>query len=164
MGADVFRMLICGPSNSCKTNILLHMLYTLLEFDKIFLYSKNLNQNKYQALLHDFAENIDLKFGYQVIEAPGGRDDNIPLGELPAENQKIVVFDGLVCDKNQNDIINYFINGQHRNCSVIYLTQTFFEVPKNIWDNCSHFCSFPIPPTGKQADRRRGGGCGRISQ
>ena len=34
MPADVFRMLICGPSNSGKTNILLHMLYELLEFDK----------------------------------------------------------------------------------------------------------------------------------
>ena len=34
MPTDVFRMLICGPSNSGKTNILLHMLYELLEFDK----------------------------------------------------------------------------------------------------------------------------------
>ena len=48
MTADVFRMLICGPSNSGKTNILLHMLYELLEFDKIYLFSKNLHQNKYQ--------------------------------------------------------------------------------------------------------------------
>ena len=42
MPADVFRMLICGPSNSGKTNTLLHMLYELLEFDKIYLFSKNL--------------------------------------------------------------------------------------------------------------------------
>ena len=47
MPADVFRMFICGPSNSGKTNILLHMLYELLEFDKIYLFSKNLHQNKY---------------------------------------------------------------------------------------------------------------------
>ena len=38
MAADVFRMLIFGPSNSGKTNILLH--YELLEFDKIYLFSK----------------------------------------------------------------------------------------------------------------------------
>ena len=53
MPADVFRMLICGPSNSGKTNILLHMLYELLEFDKIYLFSKNLHQNKYQSLLQE---------------------------------------------------------------------------------------------------------------
>ena len=37
MPADVFRMLICGPSNSGKTNTLLHMLYELLEYDKPLL-------------------------------------------------------------------------------------------------------------------------------
>ena len=56
MPADVFRMLICGPSNSDKTITLLHMLYELLEYDKIYLFSKNLHQNKYQALLQEFAE------------------------------------------------------------------------------------------------------------
>ena len=120
MPAHVFRMLICGPSNSGKTNILLHMLYELLEFDKIYLFSKNLHQNKYQSLLQDFAKRINPKVGYEVIEAHG--DEIIPLEELPVDNQKIVVFDDLVCESNQNSIINYFINGRHRNCCVIYLT------------------------------------------
>jgi len=92
--------------------------------------------------LQDFASNIDP--GYEVIEAPG--DEIIPLEELPVENQKIAVFDDLVCESNQNSIINYFINGRHRNCSVIYLTQTFYKVPKNIRDNCSHFCIFCFLP------------------
>ena len=144
MPADVFRMLICGPSNSGKTNILLHMIYKLLEFDKVYLFSKNLHQNKYQALLRDFAANIDPDVGYEVIEAPG--DEIVPLEELPVDNQKIAVFDDLVCESNQNRIINYFINGRHRNCSVIYLTQTFYKVPKNIRDNCSHFCVFSFLP------------------
>ena len=53
------RMFLCGPSNSGKTNIQLHMLYELLDYNKVFLFSNNLHQNKYQALLKDFAENID---------------------------------------------------------------------------------------------------------
>ena len=97
MPADVFRMLICGPSNSGKTNTLLHMLYELLEYDKIYLFSKNLHQNKYQNLLQEFAEKINPQVGYDVIEAYG--DEIIPLEELPADNQKIVVFDDLVCKK-----------------------------------------------------------------
>ena len=144
MPADVFRMLICGPSNSAKTNTLLHMLYVLLEYDKIYLFSKNLHQNKYQNLLQDFAEKINPQVGYDVIDAYG--DEIIPLEELPADNQKIVVFDDLVCEKNQNSIINNFINGRHKNCCVIYLTQTFYKVPKNIRDNCSHFCIFRFLP------------------
>ena len=144
MPTDVFRMLICGPNNSGKTNILLYMLYELLEYDKVYLFPQNLHQNKYRALLQDFATGIDPEIGYEVIEAPG--DEIIPRGELPADNQKIVVFDDLVCESNQNAIINYFINGRHRNCSVIYLTQTFYKVPKNIRDNCSHFCILAFLP------------------
>ena len=144
MPGDVFPMLICGPSNSGKTNILLHMLYELLEFDKIYLFSKNLHQNKYQTHLQDLAERINPRVGYEVIEALG--DEIIPLKELPVDNQKIVVFDDLVCESNHNSIINYFINGWHRNCCVIYLTQTFYKVPKIIRDNCSHFCIFRFLP------------------
>lgn len=31
------------------------------QFDKVFLFSKNLHQNKYQELLQDFAKKIDPK-------------------------------------------------------------------------------------------------------
>ena len=110
---DVFRTLICGLSNSGKTNILLHMLYELLEYDKIYLFSKNLHQNKYQAILKDFATKINPEVGYEVIETP--RDEFIPLEELPIDNQKIVGFDDLVFESNQNSIINYFINRWLRN-------------------------------------------------
>lgn len=120
MPADVFRMLICGPSSSGKTNILLHMLYELLAYDKVYLFSKNLHQHKYQGLLQDFGKRINPEVGYEVIEVCG--DEVLPLNTLPVDNQKIVVFDDLVCEENQNEIINYFINGRHRNCSVVYLT------------------------------------------
>jgi len=56
--------------------------------------------------LQDFAERINLRVGYEVIEAPG--DEIIPCEELPVDNQKIVVFDDLVCESNQNNVINYF--------------------------------------------------------
>ena len=91
MPTDIFRMLICGPSGSGKTNILLHMLYVLLEYDKVFLFSKNLHQHKYQPLLEYFAENINPQVKYEVTEAvPVGREDKIvPLEELPIGNRKI---------------------------------------------------------------------------
>jgi len=81
---------------------------------------KNLHQHKYQGLLQDFGKRINPEVGYEVIEVCG--DEVLPLNTLPVDNQKIVVFDDLVCEENQNEIINYFINGRHRNCSVVYLT------------------------------------------
>jgi len=44
MPSATFRMLMCGPSGCGKINTLMHMLYNLLYFDKIYLFSKNLEQ------------------------------------------------------------------------------------------------------------------------
>ena len=144
MPADNFRMLICGPSNSGKTNILLNMLYRLLVYDKIYLCTKNLHQDKYQYMIDDFNKRVNPVTGYNVIEAV---NDVIPLEMLPTDNQKIVIFDDMVCESHQrDDIIDYFMNGRQRNCSVIYLSQSYFKTPKNIRDNCTHFCIFNFLP------------------
>ena len=145
MPEDYFRLVIPGPSGSGKTNCLLHMIYNLLHFDEILLFAKHLHQDKYQFLLNDFAKRVDADAGYQVISTPG---EIIPLYEAFQGNdsQRLMIFDDFVCEKNQNDIINFFINGRHFNCSVIYLSQSYLKVPKNIRDTVSHFCIFRFLP------------------
>ena len=142
MPSNTFRMLICGPSGCGKTNTLMHMLYNLLYFDKIYLYSKNLEQSKYIDLIKELAP-ISKEAGYDIIEA--SNDEIISLEELYGDNQKIVIFDDYLCDKNQKPIIEYFIVGRHKNCSVIYLSQSYYLTPKDIRLNCSHFCIFDSP-------------------
>jgi len=85
MPSNTFRMLICGPSCCGKTNTLLHMIYHLLYFDKIFLYTKYLEKPKYQKLLETFAPISD-ECGYDMIEA--NQDGVIPLNELDNDGQK----------------------------------------------------------------------------
>ena len=51
---------------------------------------------------------------------------------------------------NQNKIVNYFIQGRHKNCSVIYLSQSFYKVPKDIRINCTHFCIYDFPSSGER--------------
>ena len=46
-----FRMLICRKTGCGKTDTVLHMLIKpLIYYDKIYLYSKNLEQEKYTYL------------------------------------------------------------------------------------------------------------------
>jgi len=97
---------------------------------KSTLFQKNLHQNKYRALLQDFHTRIDPEVGYEVIGAPG--DEIIPLEELPVDNQKIVVFDDLVCESNQNAIINYFINERHKDFSHSNLLQGTKKHPRQL--------------------------------
>ena len=64
-----FRMLICAPAGSGKTNLLLHMISKpLVFFDQIYLYAKNLQQDKYQYLLKKF-EPLSKKYGYYLTVA-----------------------------------------------------------------------------------------------
>ena len=137
-----FRMLICSPAGSGKTNVLLDMTFRLLYFDKIYLYAKNLEQGKYQLLQRTF-EPISKEAGYDVVEA--SNDKIIPVSELTDDNQKIVIFDDFVCEKNQKPLIDYFIRGRNKNCLVIYLSQSYYKTPKDIRLNCSHFVIYAFP-------------------
>ena len=78
---DTFRMLICGNSGSGKTNLLYHMLIEpLLYCDKIYLYAKNLEQEKYQNLMKEMNEASE-EAGYNVMEV--SNDAIIPISHLP---------------------------------------------------------------------------------
>ena len=72
-------------------------------------------------------------------------DEIIPVDSLDSDNQKIVIFDDFICKKNQKPLIDYFIQGRHKNCSVIYLSQSFYSTPKDIRLNCSHFIVYDFP-------------------
>ena len=149
MPNDTFRMLICGNSGSGKTNLLYHMLMKpLVYYDQIHLYAKNLEQQKYQDMMNSF-DNISQTIGYDALVC--SNDDIVPVENLMDDTaQKIVIFDDYVCDKNQKPLIDYFIRGRHKNCSIIYLSQSFYGTPKDIWLNCSHFCIYEFPSSNER--------------
>ena len=144
MPNDTFRMFICGNSGSGKTNLLYHMLIEpLLYCDKIYLYAKNLEQEKNQNLMKEMNEVSEEK-GYNVMEV--SNDAIIPIRDLGYEdNKKIIIFDDYICEKNQREIVDYVIQGRHKNCSVIYLSQNFYKTPRDIRLNCSHCCIYEFP-------------------
>ena len=151
MPNDTFRMLICGNSGSGKTNLLYHMLIEpLFYYDKIYLYAKNLEQEKYQNLMKEMNEASNEEAGYKIMEV--SNDKIIPITHLPYEdNQKILIFDDYVCEKNQREIVDHFIQGRHKNCSVIYLSQSFYKTPRDIRLNCSHYCIYEFPSSKERS-------------
>ena len=123
MPDDTFRMLICGGSGSGKTNLLYHMLTEPLVFyDQIHLYAKNLEQEKYQNMIKKFDE-ISQSVGYNVLIC--NNNEIVPVENMENEAQKVVIFDDFVCEKNQKPLIDYFIRGRHKNCSVIFFVSEF---------------------------------------
>ena len=149
MPNQCFRMLISSPSGGGKTNLLLDMIYRLLFYDKIYLYGKNLQQSKYQHLFNTF-EPLNQEAGYSVIEA--SNDKIIPLDKISDEGQKLVIFDDYLNtgSKNDSEIRNYFTNSRNKNCSCIYLSQSYYNTDKTIRLNCTHHCIFEFPSNNEQ--------------
>ena len=100
-------------------------------------------QDKYQKLIQKMRE-LSSKLGYEILHVSS--DEITPVTEMDYEdNQKLVIFDDYVCDKNQRQLIDYFIQGRHKNGSVVYLSHSFYKTPKDIRLNCSHYCLYEFP-------------------
>ncbi|CAH3196324.1 unnamed protein product [Porites evermanni] len=99
MPSNTFRMLICGNSGSGKTNLLYHMLIKpLLYYDEIYLYARNLEQDKYQKLIQKMRE-MSSKLGYEILHV--SNDEITPVSEMDYEdNKKLVIFDDYVYDNS----------------------------------------------------------------
>ena len=150
MPGRCFRMLICAPSGSGKTNLLLDMIYRLLFFEKIYLYARNLQQSKYKHLLKSL-QPISKNVGYDVVEA--SNDEIIPLTDLPNDNQNLVIFDDYLNTGKKNDerVRDYSTNSRNKNCCCIYLSQSYYGTDKTIRLNSSHYCIFEFPSRNEQS-------------
>ena len=72
-----FRMLIIGPSGSGKINTLLHLIDKFHPIDKIYLYAKDTDENKYQYLINkrEQAEIKNLNDPHTFIEYSNDMND-----------------------------------------------------------------------------------------
>ena len=69
----------------------------------------------------------------------------------PIKKRKILlVFDDMIADMIKNNKLNpivteLFIRGRKLNISIVFITQSYFKVPKDLSLNCTHFFIMKIP-------------------
>ena len=66
------------------------------------------------------------------------------------ENKRFIVFDDMIADMIQNKKLNsivpeLFFRGRKLNISLVFITQSYFKVPKDVRLNTSHFFIAKIP-------------------
>jgi hypothetical protein len=130
-----FRMLIVAPSGSGKTNFLANLLYLFCSgrtgtFQDITILTKCADEPIYNYLSKETDGAISVKEGLEHLPH---------LDKMDKKVNHLVCFDDLQLLKNQEPIMNYYIRARKKNCSVIYLAQNFFQVPKVIRLNCMYF-------------------------
>jgi len=95
----------------------------LIYFDQRHLYAKNLEQDKFKNMMEKMNE-ISQQVGYDVLVC--NNSDIIPVSDIQnTDLQRVIIFDDFICEKNQKPLIDYFLQGRHKNCSVIYLSQSY---------------------------------------
>ena len=66
------------------------------------------------------------------------------------ENKILIVFDDMIADMINNKKLNsivteLFIRGRKLNISLVFITQSYFKVPKDVRLNTTHFFIMKIP-------------------
>ena len=66
------------------------------------------------------------------------------------ENKRFIVFDDMIADMIQNKKLNsivpeLFFRGRKLNISLVFITQSYFKVPKDVTLNTAHFFMSKIP-------------------
>jgi hypothetical protein len=146
-----FRALFIAPSGGGKTTVVVNMIMRYLEFDRIYIYVKDLEEPKYQVLIAFFtAMQEKLREANddpdeQIIWYSDDAADLVPLEELDPSKQNLIIFDDQVTDKHANEAIaDYFVRSRKRNASLIYQTQSLFNVPKLLRLNCNYVMLFSV--------------------
>ena len=150
-----YRILIIGGSGSGKTNLLLNLIENQPDIDKIYLYAKGPYEAKYQYLINKReGVGIDqfndpkafIEYSNDMHDVYKNIDDYNP----DKENKILIVFDDMIADMIHNKKLNstvteLFIRSRKLNISLVFITQSYFKVPKDVKVNTSHFFLAKIP-------------------
>lgn len=101
-----------------------------------YTYTQKLEQEKYRYL-EKLMGSID-GVGFHKFSS----SDQV-LHPNETKKNSIIIFDDVICEKNQTNIKNFFCLGRHRNIDCFYLAQTYARVSKHmIRDNCNFVILF----------------------
>ena len=129
-----YRILIIGGSGSRKTNLLLNLIESQPDIDKIYLCTKDPGVNHFKD------PKVFIEYSNDMHDVYKNIDDYNP----DKENTILIVFDDMIADKVYNKKLNsivteLFIRGRKLIISLIFITQWYFKVPKDVRLKTSHF-------------------------
>ena len=138
-----------------ERNALLNLINNQPDIDKIYLYAKDPYEAKYKFLinkrestglkhLNDLKAFIEYSNDMQYVYK------NIDEYNIDKERKILIVFDDMIADMINNKKLNsivteLFIRGRKLNISLVFITQSYFKVPKDVRLNTTHFFITKIP-------------------
>ena len=137
-----FRMSIIGASGSGKSNSVLNIINQFTDtFNHIKLFVKNKEEPLYQYLEKKIPEKDQLEI-FEGLDALNKM--NL---DKDFKGQTLCIFDDLCLEKNQSQIEQLYIRGRKLagGVSLIYLSQSFYTIPRKIRLQCNYIILRKIP-------------------
>ena len=150
-----YRKLIIGGSGSGKTNALLNLINNQPDINKIYLYAKDPYEKNYQCLISK-CEKVGINHFNDpkaFMEYFNDKQDvykNIEDYNPIKKHKVLIIFDDMIVDMINNNKLNpivteLFIRGRKLNISIVFITLSYFKVPKDVRLNSTHFFIMKIP-------------------
>ena len=155
-----FHLLICGGSDSEKTNMILNLLLRnkiqrlhkkrkgerYVKNDDLVLIGKHIHEPKWTLVksCYEVFANTPDEFQKNVIFQALKANAIPDVTKFYPNRNTIVVFEDLYAKskKIQDRIVPYFISGRHQGISSIYVSQKYTQTPKIIRENITHLALF----------------------
>ena len=150
-----YRLLIVGGSGSGKTNTLLNLINYQLDTEKIYLYAKDPYEAKYQYLVNKrekvgLDHHNDLKSFMEYSNHIQDVYKNIEDYNPGKKRNVLMIFDNMIADMINNKKLNpavteLFIRGRKLSISIVFITQLYVKVLKDVRLNSTHFFIMKLP-------------------
>ena len=148
------RIWIIGGSGSGKRNSLFNLINGQNDFDKIYLYARDLSEPKYEYLnkkrqdagiKHLNESNAFIKCSNTMDETYEKINDY----NLNREREILILFDDMIADIMTNEkfqiiIKERFITCRKLNILLVFITQFHFSTPKGVRLNSTHYLIMKI--------------------
>ena len=138
-----------------EKHALLNLINNQPDIDKIYLYAKDPYEKKYQYLInkHEKVRLNHFNDPKAFMEYSNDMQDvykNIEDYKPIKKRKVLIIFDDMIADMINNNKLNpivtdLFIRGRKLNISIVFIAQSYFEVPKDVRLNSTYFFIMKIP-------------------
>jgi hypothetical protein len=125
-------MCVVAPSGSGKTNFVLNLLKIFSQGEGTFADIAIITRNKDEPLYNYLSGEHD------QIQVKEGMHSTPRLDDMDKKYNHLVIWDDLVLSKNLQPVEEYYMRARKKNCSVIFLSQSYYDIPSFIRKNSSY--------------------------
>lgn len=130
---------IVGSTGSGKTNVCVDLIEKINNFDRIYLYAKDLKEPIYAWMIDKFLE-VQKKTNVQVLHTSDSIKNMMPINEMERNKNNLVIIDDMICEKKGDlkIVSEYFIRARKVPATCIFISQSYYDTPILIRKNTNY--------------------------